>query len=267
MNEEALKVLYGLAQGDGYKKSFDEFTLLMSDNEDAVNTMFGLAQQDGYTKNMDDFKTLVGYGVKKKENEEVTASVSEDGLSEPQEIDASAFEVQTSADMQSEDLPFTNRAIETSRVFAEAYPEDVDPQLVSVGDENQYLIPSLFPIEGGGYEALQGQEAIDRAKELDLIKYMGEPGESPDTTSVNQILEGDFRRIAQLDTDTYEGTLFDRERQGEGFDRFTDALSEVNADLIDFEEEYVVPKMNYLFNGLRISVRRDRNRRRYDCDR
>ena len=60
MNEEALKVLYGLAQGDGYTKSFDEFTLLMSDNEDAVNTMFGLAQQDGYNKNRDDFKTLGG---------------------------------------------------------------------------------------------------------------------------------------------------------------------------------------------------------------
>ena len=132
MNEEALKVLYGLAQGDGYTKSFDEFTLLMSDNEDAVNTMFGLAQQDGYTKNMDDFKTLVGYGVKKKDD---TGLPSDDGSSDLQEINAAAFEVKTD-DTQPQELQITNKAIETSRALAGVYPEGVDPQLVSTGSDN-----------------------------------------------------------------------------------------------------------------------------------
>ena len=47
MNDEALEVLYGLAQGDGYSKTFDEFKILMSQNEEAVNMMYGLAQGDG----------------------------------------------------------------------------------------------------------------------------------------------------------------------------------------------------------------------------
>jgi hypothetical protein len=39
MNEKALQTLFGLAQGDGYTKSFDEFKQLMSENEDALNQM------------------------------------------------------------------------------------------------------------------------------------------------------------------------------------------------------------------------------------
>ena len=62
MNEEALRLLYGLAQGDGYKNSFDEFKTLMSKNSDAVNAMYVLAQGDGYKKSRDEFNTLVGFG-------------------------------------------------------------------------------------------------------------------------------------------------------------------------------------------------------------
>ena len=80
MNEEALKVLYSLAQGDGYQKSFDDFTVLMSETESAVNTMFGVAQSDGYSKDMDAFKTLVGFsgGVKKKEESEFVSPLEMD---------------------------------------------------------------------------------------------------------------------------------------------------------------------------------------------
>ena len=61
MNEEALQVLYGLAQGDGYTKGFDEFKTLMSENADAVTQMYSLAQGDGYTKGREDFDVLVGH--------------------------------------------------------------------------------------------------------------------------------------------------------------------------------------------------------------
>ena len=70
MNEEALNRLFILAKNDGYKKSIEEFKVLMSSNEDAINTMYGLAQGDGYRKDINEFKTLVGFNgsvdVKKK---------------------------------------------------------------------------------------------------------------------------------------------------------------------------------------------------------
>lgn len=62
MNEEALRVLYGISQGEGFNKSFDEFKVLMSQNSDAVNTMYGLAQGEGYAKSKEEFNTLVGFG-------------------------------------------------------------------------------------------------------------------------------------------------------------------------------------------------------------
>ena len=62
MNEEAIGILYELAQGDGYTKTLDEFKTLMQTNQDAVNTMYSLAQGDGYTKTIDDFQVLVGFG-------------------------------------------------------------------------------------------------------------------------------------------------------------------------------------------------------------
>lgn len=80
MNDEALEVLYGLAQGDGYSKTFDEFKILMSQNEEAVNMMYGLAQGDGYKKDVDSFKTLVGFGADQKKKDE--SVVSESNLEE-----------------------------------------------------------------------------------------------------------------------------------------------------------------------------------------
>ena len=68
MNKEALETLYGLAQQDGYKKSLEEFTILMQQNPEAVNQMYGLARKNGYQKSEDDFNILVGFQqpVKKK---------------------------------------------------------------------------------------------------------------------------------------------------------------------------------------------------------
>ena len=80
MNEEALRVLYGLAQGDGYKKSFNEFKTLMSQNSDAVSTMYSLAQGDGYKKSRDEFNTLVGFGGGQTT---VTETVTETVVEEP----------------------------------------------------------------------------------------------------------------------------------------------------------------------------------------
>jgi hypothetical protein len=60
-NEKALQTLFGLAKGDGYTKSFDEFKQLMSENKDALKQMYGLAKGDGYQKDISQFKTLVGF--------------------------------------------------------------------------------------------------------------------------------------------------------------------------------------------------------------
>lgn len=72
MNEEALKALYGLAQSEGYASSFEDFKGLMESNEDAINSMYGVAQSEGYKDDINTFKNLVGFGLKKKDESELT---------------------------------------------------------------------------------------------------------------------------------------------------------------------------------------------------
>ena len=40
MNEKALQRLFELAKQDGYVNTFEDFTLLLSNNEEAASTMF-----------------------------------------------------------------------------------------------------------------------------------------------------------------------------------------------------------------------------------
>jgi len=56
MNEKAIQDAYKLFQQSGYKKSINEFRVLMSSNQNAVNDAYKLFKQSGYTKSVDDFK-------------------------------------------------------------------------------------------------------------------------------------------------------------------------------------------------------------------
>jgi len=60
MNEQAINTMYQLAQREGYKKSYEDFTTLLGENEEAMKTMYGLAQQEGYKNSIDDFYGLMG---------------------------------------------------------------------------------------------------------------------------------------------------------------------------------------------------------------
>lgn len=87
MNEKALEELYSLAQAEGYGKSIEDFTTLMSTNQDAVNNMFGVAQSNGYTKELSDFNTLVGFGTEKKNEVGSTELSWDDSGSDLQSLD------------------------------------------------------------------------------------------------------------------------------------------------------------------------------------
>ena len=82
MNEEALRVLYELAMGDGYTDPYESFKDLMATNEEAVRMMYSHAQKDGYTDPYESFKVLVGYQDPTKKKD-ATVSDSEVIGSEP----------------------------------------------------------------------------------------------------------------------------------------------------------------------------------------
>jgi hypothetical protein len=68
MNENAFEDLYKLFVGSGYRKSKEDFTLLLNENEQAYNDAFSLFAGAGYKKDEIEFAKLIGIEkpVKKK---------------------------------------------------------------------------------------------------------------------------------------------------------------------------------------------------------
>ncbi len=137
MNKEALETLYGLAQQDGYKKSLEEFTILMQQNPEAVNQMYGLARKNGYQKSEDDFNILVGFQqpVKKKEPTQESPEVVSDGSGDTEiteEVITEQEGVGTSDYLQSQNLDFEMAEVKPySPVYADAQMQDL-----SVGEKD-----------------------------------------------------------------------------------------------------------------------------------
>ena len=163
MNEEALKQLYSLAQGEGYSKSYEDFIVLMSSNESAIDNMYTVAQSEGYKKTKDDFKTLVGFGG------------STNVIEETEDI---------SMGVMPEDEKKKN-------------PLPQDPNLPS--DPKESALPSASLTENVSSE---------------------------------------------LPTDPFDKTILADKPE----DPFDVAMSTINRELIDKEEQFVVPELNYRFN-------------------
>jgi hypothetical protein len=164
MNEEALNVLYGLAQSDGYKKSFDEFKVLLSQNEDAVNTMYSLAQSDGYKKDIENFKELVGFTVAQpepeKKKEDSTGLPLEDGSLEPQESEV--VDPNVSTEVQTEQI-VDDRYKDTFLDESEFDPFErrisaVTPELA--GAEEEFVVPELKYLLRTMDSSLRKQELV-----------------------------------------------------------------------------------------------------------
>ena len=60
MNENAIKDAYNLFVSKGYKKSQEDFKVLMSENSDALSDAYDLFVSQGYKKGIEDFAVLMG---------------------------------------------------------------------------------------------------------------------------------------------------------------------------------------------------------------
>jgi len=172
MNEEALDVLFGLAKRDGYQKSIEDFTLLMSENEAAVDRMFGLAKGDGYKKGKEDFKTLVGFGSNvgadpQKKNQNVSG---DDGLT------PAGFEpLPPEEDLQSVSVAPPSVASALTRGSQEVSPEN-QSQIDALVSQANDLEARRRVTDPYIYE----QEMADINKQLDALGYLPEMAATPE---------------------------------------------------------------------------------------
>ena len=179
MNEEAIKTMYSIAQGEGYGKSIEDFKTLLSSNEEAFNTMYSLAQENGYKKSIEDFSELMD--VKKKES---TPSDST-GLTQqpPQQQDvvsASSEETSTSLPQEStgdtrigykEDAPDLGDKIlrimyeVSTAIGAPEYAKTEAPSALDVKKHEQYNFGESEDL----LLSLQNENAIEASKTLETI--------------------------------------------------------------------------------------------------
>jgi len=64
VDEQVLKDLYNRAVSKGYKKSIEDFSLLLNKDNDVLNDSYNYVKEQGYGKSIEEFSSLVG--VKKK---------------------------------------------------------------------------------------------------------------------------------------------------------------------------------------------------------
>ena len=66
MDEEVLQDLFDRAVAQGYPKSIEEFSVLLSSDEEVLNDNFVYVKEKGYPKSIEEFAQLVGAKKKRR---------------------------------------------------------------------------------------------------------------------------------------------------------------------------------------------------------
>jgi hypothetical protein len=94
MNEQAIQDAFALFQQNGYKKSIEDFKVLLNTNPKALEDSYSLFRDNGYKKDITEFKVLVGVNSSQKKNS-VSTGTSEEApsVSPVQQTKAKSFSV------------------------------------------------------------------------------------------------------------------------------------------------------------------------------
>ena len=282
MDEEVLQDLFDRAVAQGYPKSIEEFSVLLSSDEEVLNDNFVYVKEKGYPKSIEEFAQLVG-AKKKAEVVEVaqpqqpvvaedTQSFSIDGVEVSQEEFAEyelnqKYPNQVTSDVDlmfsEEETPiaeesFTIDGIEVTKEEFDKYSEATKDFTT---DEEHEEYKRLNPIGAQSstppmFNVIQGRDT--RASDYE-DPTMG-LGMYPDDVTLERAYaqqKADWEYTTSLDNErpsaevaaaideVYGGTLLE-ETSTDSFERL---LSNIDGELIDYSEEYVVPKLNEQFRN------------------
>ena len=180
MDPEVLKDLYERATSQGYSKSIEEFTQLISSDQEVLDDNFDYVKTKGYSKDISEFSKLVGFGEKK--NQVVTPS---DGV---EEVTESTTETETplgSSDGLEVNVEQTEEVVETAPIIEEEVFMPDAPNREGVlknedgsvsthkmrtetdGQGNWFSFPTIFQNEDGAFLDMSNkpwEEAYEEAK-------------------------------------------------------------------------------------------------------
>lgn len=84
MDEEALNSAYQIAKSKGYKKTIDDFKVLLGSDDEALNDIYKEVSKLGYKKDVNSFANLIG--VKKKEESKLIQEVAKNTTTVSKEV-------------------------------------------------------------------------------------------------------------------------------------------------------------------------------------
>lgn len=187
MDPEVLKDLYERATSQGYSKSIEEFTQLISSDQEVLDDNFDYVKTKGYSKDISEFSKLVGFGEKK--NQVVTPS---DGV---EEVTESTTETETplgSSDGLEVNVEQTEEVVETAPIVEEEVFMPDAPNREGVlnnedgsvsthkmktetdGQGNWFSFPTIFQNEDGSFVDMSEQAEQDWNSVYEEAKKRGE---------------------------------------------------------------------------------------------
>ena len=256
MNEEALRQLYSLAQGEGYSKSYEDFKVLMSSNESAIDNMFTVAQNEGYKKTKDDFKTLVGFGVQaeevKKKDEPDMASPSADGSLEPQEAEVVEEE-------KVEEPSLYKPLLEAETVTIDGFEvTGRDTRQTGYVDPTTGMYDAAFNVAPGAPGAI-GRPMTDVEKQMLDRALAQQKADREFTQRLKEAEQPELEKIQKAEADAQIARQKQLQLETEELvasDDFVKALQSTTPEAIQMEEDEAVPYFTDLYSAYGFTFRK-----------
>lgn len=222
MDEKAIQDAYTLFVGAGYKKDINEFKSLMLSNDKALNDSYTLFLDNGYTKSIDDYKTLIGVSdVKKKEPTKTAATTELPSENGSLDSESNSNEYHYKNPLEDTDTSFQDRIDNPQKHEAiEGTPLE--------NKNNFNPLPPLTRPTDSTSDATSRQQPMFNSTAPTQTTYTLPPISTSDQTRVEKPF---------IDNSPTRHTKED----------FNKSLSKITPDLINKEEENVVPELNYQF--------------------
>jgi hypothetical protein len=225
MDEEVIVDLFNRAVSKGYGKSIEEFKVLISEDDSVLNDNYNYVKSRGYGNPIEDFKGLVGVGVKKKDGLE---SFLVDGSLEPQESDAEPQDLQSFLTEQLEETP--TQEVQPKFYEGVEAPSEAQVEAAAKADEEAVISLQQRAEEATFPEYKQQVQADISVVDVPLGKE-----------AMDEAIEEKAEEAKEL---RKELSIIGERAQK---DKFKFNLENITEDLIDTNEEDVVPFMNDIF--------------------
>jgi len=227
MNEKAFEDAYNLFAEQGYGGSPDDFKKLINENPQALNDAYNIFKTGGYSKGIEDFKSLIGVEAPKQEEPGMFSGFfgsdkkSDNAVSNTMMGKVGAYEPEVKKKADSTESP----SAESSSALP-SKPKD-EFQLAAAKMRGEFIPPTGTLEEQA--KAVGGTES-----------YMGMTVPKEKTYAAKQEVKKELEKQQEIAASAFD-------EQAKGTADFNRALSNVNKEMMDFDEEDITPKLQGLF--------------------